>query len=94
MNRETADPNKGMRALKDELRMRSEKIKELAASRSWKQRPVDAYDPATRRTKKHFIWTQIGPVQQPSEAGGRSSGANERERGRGSDEADVDFDAA
>lgn len=76
-----SDPNKGMRALKDELRMRSEKIKELAASCGWKQRPVDAYDPATRRTKKHFIWTQIGV------APARSTGAN--------DEADViDLDAA
>jgi hypothetical protein len=39
------------------------KIKELAATRGWKQVPVKAYDPVTRGTKKHFVWTQIGVIE-------------------------------
>jgi hypothetical protein len=80
-----SDPNIGMRALKDELRLGYTKIKELAATRGWKQVPVKAYDPVTRGTKKHFVWTQIGLA---GVAEGKPVAVEQQ------NEPDVDFDAA
>jgi hypothetical protein len=78
-----------MRSLKDELRLGYTKIKELAATRGWKQVPVKAYDPVTRGTRKHFVWTQIGIVE------GKPVSAASEGPLRGEDRADViDLDVA